>query len=60
MQDKYDKLHAYIELLNNGLKPKNYNPVTIFSNGTKVNQYWAKNRSKIITELNTNPIYNSS
>lgn len=59
MQDKYDKLHAYIELLNNGLKPKNYDPVTIFSNGTKVNQYWAKNRSKIITELNTNPIYNS-
>lgn len=53
----FDKLSAYIELLNNGLKPKNYDPKTYFNNGTPVNQYWAKNREKIINELNTNPKY---
>ncbi len=57
MSDKFNKLKDYIELLNQGLKPKNYDPNTLFSNGTKVNQYWAKNRSKIIGELQNNPIY---
>lgn len=53
----FDKLAEYITLLNNGLKPKNYDPKTYFSNGTQVNQYWAKNREKIIEELHKNPKY---
>lgn len=57
MPENIDKLKEYIELLNNGLKPKNYDPLSKFSNGTPVNQYWAKNREKIITELKNNPLY---
>ena len=51
------KIAEYIEKLNNGYIPKLKDSSEYFSNGSPVNVFWAKQRLKIITELETNPKY---
>ena len=53
----FDKIADFIEKLNNGYKPKSYDPDNTFSNGEPINKFWSNNKDKIIGELMNNPKY---
>lgn len=44
-------------MLNKGYIPKNNDPETEFSAGSKVNAFWSSYRNRIKEELETNPKY---
>ena len=53
----FDKIADYIELLNQGYMPKAIDKETKFSNGEPINQFWTRNKDKIIERLNTDSKY---
>lgn len=46
-----DKIEEYIKLLNNGYIPKRNDEKKEFSNGEKINQFWANHKEQIIERL---------
>lgn len=53
----FDKIADFIELLNQGYKPKKNDPDRVFSNGDAVNYFWQRNKSEVIKRLNDDSKY---
>lgn len=49
--------NEYINLINEGYIPVEYEENKMFSDGTPISQYWHHNKNKIAHELNNNPKY---
>lgn len=57
LENQLDKIGEYIELLNQGYKPKKADKETKFSNGEIINYFWPTNREKIKLRLQTEEKY---
>lgn len=57
MKNPIDKIAEYIELLNQGYKPRYEDKETKFSNGELINYFWSTNKEKIIERLTNDERY---